>query len=71
MEVDQAAVTVGVKRFVIEQFDGEHVPGDGKRPIAILVGGDGLPTRRLTPMDPEFASHLTEGEADGPHQCRS
>ena len=30
--------------FVLEKFDGEKVQGDGKEPVEILKGGDGLPT---------------------------
>lgn len=30
--------------FVLEKFDGDKIPGDGKEPVEILKGGDGLPT---------------------------
>lgn len=29
--------------FTLEKFDGEHAPGDGKEPVEIRTGGDGLP----------------------------
>ena len=30
--------------FMLEKFDGEKVQGDGKEPVEIIQGGDGLPT---------------------------
>lgn len=37
---------VVVQTFILEKFDGEKVPGDGKVPVEIIEGGDGLPTLR-------------------------
>lgn len=59
---DGMPMIVGVKRFKLEKFDGDKHPGDGKRPIEIMTGGDGQPTRVLTPADPEFASLITEDQ---------
>lgn len=30
--------------FKLEKFDGEKVPGDGKVPVEVIEGGDGLDT---------------------------
>ena len=30
--------------YILEKFDGEKVPGDGKEPVEIIQGGDGKPT---------------------------
>lgn len=34
-----------VARWRLEKFDGEHVEGDGKKPVEIIEGGDDIPTR--------------------------
>lgn len=64
MSIDATPMLVGVRRWVLEKFDGEKTPGDGKRPVAILTGGDGLETRELTPDHPEFASFITDDKGD-------
>lgn len=42
-EIDTSGA--GIKtEFTLEKFDGDKVPGDGKEPVEIIQGGDGLPT---------------------------
>jgi hypothetical protein len=41
---DANTFDVSVKRWKLEKFDGDHIEGDGKEPIEVLEGGDGLPT---------------------------
>lgn len=36
-----------VLKMTLEKFDGEKVPGDGKEPVEIIEGGDGLPTMMI------------------------
>lgn len=36
-----------VLKMVLEKFDGEKVPGDGKEAVEIIEGGDGLPTMMI------------------------
>ena len=33
--------------FRLEKFDGEKVDGDGKQPVEIIEGGDGLDTIKI------------------------
>ena len=42
--VDTPGVKTRIDKFTLEKFDGEKVPGDGKVPVEIIEGGDGLPT---------------------------
>jgi hypothetical protein len=60
MPIDQGIVQMTVKRWKLEKFEGDKQPGDGKTPTEILIGGDDVPTRHLTPDDPEFASQITK-----------
>ena len=37
---------IGVKevaRYCLEKYEGDHVPGDGKIPVEIVIGGDDIP----------------------------
>ncbi len=42
-EIDTGKAKIRTE-FTLEKFDGEKVQGDGKEPVEILQGGDGLPT---------------------------
>lgn len=45
--IDKDTPTLGIKQsFKLEKFDGQKVPGDGKKPVEVITGGDGKPTIR-------------------------
>ena len=52
MRTDGIKPSLNIKRWRLEKFDGEHEPGDGKKPVEIIEGGEGLPTTvtRIAPQ---------------------
>ncbi len=52
-------------RFRLEKFDGAKKPGDGKRPVEVITGGDGRETKihkgeKLRRLLAEEGSHASD-----------
>ena len=43
-QVDTPGIKARIDKFTLAKYDGDKVPGDGKVPVEIIEGGDGLPT---------------------------